>query len=690
MMAAPPERFRCYARSLGLAVAGWVALVSALTSSVAQPRNEAPAVGHAPRYPANRLARETSPYLLLHAHNPVQWYPWGPEALEKAKHEKKLIFLSIGYSSCYWCHVMERESFMDDEIAAYLNEHFVCIKVDREERPDIDEIYMTSLRMYYQLLGARDAGGWPLSMFLTPDARPLGGGTYFPPRSKGQLFDTLQLLGGVAQLPQPRMDGFLDVIGRVQSVWKENAERVETAADQLTGAVRAQLRGRAAPLPMELNQERLTELLAALAEDFDPEHGGFSYSPQNPQLPKFPEPSNLLFLLNQLDRQPRDAQDQSLAAARKMLLTTLDRLAAGGIRDHLGGGFHRYSVDRFWRVPHFEKMLYDNAQLATVYSLAYQRTGEERYRRVVEDLLAFVARELTSKEGAFYSALDAETDAEEGRFYVWRREELAPLAKLPGYDLFAQVYGLKRDPNFEHSYVLEEVTATAEVARQAKLSPSDLTQQLEPVRKRMLELRSQRTRPLLDNKILASWNGMMIRGYADAGRILKNEQYLAAARRAAEFVLKEMRTPDGRLLRTHTAGEAKLNAYLDDYAEVTSGLLALYEATDERPWLDAAADLTQKQIELFWDEAAGGFFYTSADHETLIVRSRGPVDGATPSGNSVAAENLLTLAELLNKPEYRTKAEATIQAFSPIYRAAPQALPRMGVAITRMVQQARP
>ncbi len=685
MLTALPMPRRILAAMLALAFC-WGSLPLATSRApAAEPAAQGQAA-QAHKHPANRLAKETSPYLLLHAHNPVHWYPWSPEALEKARREKKLIFLSIGYSSCYWCHVMERESFMDEEIADYLNEHFVCIKVDREERPDIDEIYMTSLQMYYQLLGARDGGGWPLSMFLTPDARPIGGGTYFPPRSKNQLLDTLQLLGGATQLPQPRMDGFLDVIGRIQAVWKNGPDRVETAAEQLTGVVREQLRSRAAPLPMEVNRERLSELQQAIADDFDPEFGGFNYNPSNPQVAKFPEPSNLLFLLEQ--SRPTEAKapaTDAAKAARKMLLTTLDRMAAGGIRDQLGGGFHRYSTDRYWRVPHFEKMLYDNAQLASVYAEAFALTGNPTYRQVVEELLAFVAKELTDPQGGFYSALDAETEAEEGRFYVWRKDELTPVTKLPGYDLFSQRYGLKRDPNFEHSYVLEEVMPAAEVARQAGISLEELESRTAPVRAKLLELRGTRTRPLLDTKILASWNGMMIRGYADAGRILQNKAYLAAAAKAAEFVLKEMRTEDGRLLRAHTAGEAKLNAYLDDYADVVSGLLALYKATGEGRWLAAAEDLTARQTELFWDDKSGGFFYTSADHETLIVRSRGPVDGATPGGNSVAAENLLMLAEALSKPGYRAKAEATIQAYAPIFRAAPQALPRLGVAMARLV-----
>lgn len=634
-----------------------------------------PAEGGKPKH-TNRLAGETSPYLLLHAHNPVDWYPWGPEALAKAKRENKLIFLSIGYSSCYWCHVMERESFMDEEIAAFLNKHFVCIKVDREERPDIDEIYMMGLQVYHHLIGSAQGGGWPLSMFLTPDGQPLGGGTYFPPRTRQPTLK-LNLLAGVYQMPGGRMDGFLEVIQRVQNAWENNHEQVAAAAEHITDLVRAQLRRRPEPLPLELGEPLLKRIDEALAGDFDPRYGGFSYNPDNDDLAKFPEPSNLLYLLHRA----KTAQGDHAVATRKMLLTTLDHMAAGGIRDHVGGGFHRYSVDRYWRVPHFEKMLYDNGQLASTYAEAFALTGDQRYRRVVDELAGFVLREMTSPQGGFYSALDAETDAQEGKFYIWHREELEPATVMPAYRQFARVYGLDREPNFEGAWVLEQVVPEEEVAKEAGIELATLRGQLSMIRSQLLTLRNQRKRPLLDNKILAAWNGMMIRGLADAGRILKNQEYLDAAAKAADFVLTEMRAEDGRLYRTHTAGEARLNAYLDDYANVVDGLLALYQATGEKRWLEAADALTAKQIELFWDADQGGFFYTSADHEELIVRSRGPVDAAVPSGNSVAALNLLTLARELGKDDYGVKAEATIKAHGPILRQAPQALTRLGIAI---------
>ena len=670
--ARPLQQFRSAATRCGFwLLAATLVAGPALSHISAAP----PAEGGKPKH-TNRLAGETSPYLLLHAHNPVDWYPWGPEALAKAKRENKLIFLSVGYSSCYWCHVMERESFMDDEIAAFLNKHFVCIKVDREERPDIDEIYMMGLQVYHHLIGSSQGGGWPLSMFLTPDGQPLGGGTYFPPRTRQPMLK-LNLLAGVYQMPQARMDGFLEVIARVQSAWENNREQVQAAAEHITDLVRAQLRRRPEPLPLELGEPLLKRVDEALAGDFDPRYGGFSYNPDNDDVAKFPEPSNLLYLL----QRAKAGQGDHAAAARKMLLTTLDRMAAGGIRDHIGGGFHRYSVDRYWRVPHFEKMLYDNGQLASVYAEVFALTGDERYRRVVDELASFVLREMTSPQGGFYSALDAETEAQEGRYYIWHREELEPVTQMPGYRQFARVYGLDRQPNFEGAWVLEQVVPLEQVAKEAGMNAATLRQQLSLISSQLMKLRGERERPLLDTKILAAWNGMMIRGLADAGRILKRQQYLDAAAKAADFVLKSMRTEDGRLYRTHTAGEARLNAYLDDYANVVDGLLALYRATGEKRWLEAADALTAKQIELFWDDEHGGFFYTSADHEELIVRSRGPVDAAVPSGNSVAAINLLTLSRELGNDDYRAKAEATIKAHGPILRQAPQAMTRLAIAV---------
>jgi uncharacterized protein YyaL (SSP411 family) len=616
---------------------------------------------NAPRRPANRLAKETSPYLLLHAHNPVDWRPWGPEALAQAKAEKKLIFLSIGYSSCYWCHVMERESFLDPEIAALLNKHFISIKVDREERPDIDEIYMTALQLYYQVLGSQRGGGWPLSMFLTPDARPIGGGSYFPPRDKN---------GG---------DGFLTVVGRVQQLWEQNPQQVQQSADMLTDYVRQTLVRRRGPAGASPKASALDEVQRALADQFDARHGGFGFSEANERRPKFPEPSNLVFLLDRVQR-TGDAQ------AKAMLLTTLEKMAAGGIRDHLGGGFHRYSTDRFWRVPHFEKMLYDNGQLTSVYAEAWQLTKREHFRQAVDEMLAFVAREMTSPEGAFYSALDAETEAEEGRYYVWEKPELQKLLAPAEFELLADLYSFRGAPNFEERYVLLHSESPAALAEERKLTPAELQQRAQPARAKLLAARQQRKRPLTDTKVLTAWNGLMIRGYADAGRIFGEPRYTQTAAKAAEFVLATLRTSDGRLLRTYAGGQAKLAAYLDDYAFLIDGLIALHRATGEERWLTQADALMADQLRWFWDSQGGGFFYTASDHEELIARSKDPIDKAEPSGNSVSAGNLVYLGVALNKPDYLARAEETIRDAAPLLERAPAALPRMAVSLAALLE----
>jgi uncharacterized protein YyaL (SSP411 family) len=613
----------------------------------------------------NRLAKETSPYLLLHAHNPVDWYPWGAEALEKAKKDGRLIFLSIGYSSCYWCHVMERESFMDEEIAKLMNEHFVCIKVDREERPDIDEIYMTALREYGRLTGSGERGGWPLSMFLTPEARPVAGFTYLPPR---------------ADKKRGFKGGFLDALTLLHKTWTEEPKRVNTTAEAITEAVQRQLRQR--PLLTEKpDGEDIRKLQLALAEDFDAKHGGFGFHEENDRQPKFPEPSNLMFLLGRARKAEAEADR---AAARRMLVKTLDSMAAGGIWDHLGGGFHRYSTDRFWRIPHFEKMLYDNGQLATVYAEAYALTGTAQYQVVTERLLEFVLRELTGPHGAFYAALDAETEADEGAFYVWKTQELRAALGEADFALFAEAYGVGEPPNFEGRHTLLLPRPLAETAARRKLSAEELLARLAPLRQKLLDLRSKRPRPLTDTKVITSWNGLMIRGLADAGRILKNERYLAAASKAADFILVKLRTKDGRLLRTYAGEQAKLNAYLDDYSFLVDGLIALHRATGEKRWLDAASELTDKMIELHGDARDGGFYFTSGDHESLIARSKGPTDGALPSGNSVAADNLVYLGAALKAPKRFEQAEKTIAARGAMLKNFPLAYPRMFAALAAL------
>ncbi|HEY2839544.1 MAG TPA: thioredoxin domain-containing protein [Pirellulales bacterium] len=637
------------------------------TPAASQPAAKATDAKEGAKKPTNRLARETSPYLLLHAHNPVDWYPWGEEALAKAKAEGKLIFLSIGYSSCYWCHVMERESFMDAEVAALLNKHFVCIKVDREERPDIDEIYMKAL----QVMGRR--GGWPLTMILTPEARPIVGGTYFPTRDKP--------IDPPPPADQPqKVTGLITLLKLLRETWDKEPREVRAHGENVAAAVKRALR-RSSLAPDPLPASLLTETLAGIADEYDPEFGGFGFSMADLRRPKFPDPSNLWFLLDAATRAEK-------IPARKMLDLTLDQMARGGICDHLGGGFHRYSTDRFWRIPHFEKMLYDNAQLTSVYSRAYKLTGNAEQRRIVDEMLAFVERELTSPEGAFYAALDAETQASEGDYYVWSAEELKKLLSPEELALVGRVYGVAGKPNFEERYALLLPKPVEELAATEGVTIDAFWKKLASVRKKLLAARSLRERPMTDVKILTAWNGLMIRGLADAGRLLEEPRYTERAAKAADFVLVKLRTPAGRLLRTYTGGEAKLNAYLDDYAFLIDGLLALHEVTGERRWLTVADELMKTQLELFWDDEQGGFFFTSDDHEALIARSKDPVDSALPSGNGVSAQNLVALAAALDREEYLGRAERTVNAFAALLQDSPASAPRLALAC-QGIQEAR-
>ena len=604
----------------------------------------------------NALAKESSPYLLMHAHNPVNWRPWSEETLALAKKEDKPIFLSIGYSSCHWCHVMERESFMDKEIAAFLNEHFICIKVDREERPDVDEIYMRAL-----LLVSKRGGGWPLSMFLMPDGRPLLGGTYFPARDNDR----------------PGHSGFLTLIRKVNGEFKNNRDQAEQLANKVTQATKASLDSRQPLTETEVQTAWTTDTTSNLNYRFDAEFGGFGYSPKNSRLPKFPEPSNLLFLIDTLQQQHLDSPN-----AKQMLLTTCEKMQQGGIYDHLGGGFHRYSVDRFWHIPHFEKMLYDNGQLATIYASAYAMTKRDDFRRTLEGILSFVTRELTSDSGGFYSSLDAESEGEEGKFYRWSVEELKSTLSLVEFDLFAKVYRIDEAPNFEGKYYAPQLKQPiAKHAAAMTISKQQLETKLDLIRKKLFEHRKKRIRPLLDNKILTAWNGLMIRGYADAGRVLENPTYSNIAIKAANDVLAKAVKQDGRVLRTYTDSQAaKLNGYLIDYACLIDGLIAIHRSTGDQQWLDHARRIQDKQIDLFWDKERGGFFNVSDDHETLIARSKQMSDRAMPSGNSVAAGNLIYLSEALQDPSYRDKSQRTILSASAILEDNGSMIPRMLIA----------
>jgi uncharacterized protein len=606
-----------------------------------------------PKGPANRLAKETSPYLLLHAHNPVDWYPWGPEAFAKAKAENKPIFLSIGYSSCYWCHVMERESFMSPEIAKVINANFVAIKVDREERPDVDQVYMTAVQTF------SGSGGWPMSVFMTPDGRPFFGGTYFKP------------------------DDFNGLLKAVVDAWKDQRPAIEKDADNLANAVRKVSAG-----PARLTRVALTRELArggriALADQFDPEFGGFGFDPARPKRPKFPEPVNLLYLLDQHRRDSvRKAETGKSPDSLAMALKTLDAMARGGIRDHLAGGYHRYSTLRDWSVPHFEKMLYDNAQLAEALVLAYETTGDARWKAEADATFAFVARIMTAPDGLFFSSLDAESEGEEGKSYVWTRAEVEKvLGKGEDYALFAHAYALDGEPDLEDGrYVLLMPKVIDDPAVEAKLVP---------LRAKLLAARDRRPSPSLDDKILTSWNAMMITAYVEAARVLKADRYRLAAEKAADSLLATMTGPDGRLLRTSRGGQAKLPAYLEDYAALTHALVRLHAATNNPRRLSQAKALADRMIADFADRKDGGFFYTAGDHEALLARVKDPFDNAVPGANSMAIRALVGLGVASGEARYLDEAGRALGAFGPSLLDRPSGSPLMLLALEEYLD-ARP
>jgi uncharacterized protein YyaL (SSP411 family) len=563
---------------------------------------------------------------------------------------------------------MERESFMDQEIARFLNENFVCIKVDREERPDIDSIYMTSLTIFNQLTRNGRGGGWPLSMFMTSEGKPFFGGTYFPARDGDR----------------PGVPGFLTVARRVAQAWNEKRDLVKRDAERLTELVRNELNGRRDAAAGEIQAAWVEECTRVLAERFDPVYGGFGYAEDEPGRPKFPEASNLIFLLSVAG----DPDSSDREAARNMLHVTLDRMGQGGIYDHIGGGFHRYSVDRFWRIPHFEKMLYDNAQLMSVYAAAAKMYPEKpEYRQVCDEIFRFLQREMTAGQGAFYAALDAESEGEEGRFYRWEKADLQETLGEVDFPVYAAVYGIDADPNFEERYYVPQLNRTwPEVAAEFDLTVGELQQRLRSLNDRLLAVREQRARPLRDEKILTSWNGLMIRGLADAGRLLDKPEYVAAAARAADFLWTHSYV-EGRLQRTYTAGQARLNGYLDDYAFFIDGLLGLHEATGDRQWLTRAAELQERQDEWFRDEQAGGYFFTSADHESLLARAKNPTDGALPSGNSVSLANLMYLGKALDREDYRQWVEKSLQGSSSLLADYPAIAPRLLVPVREVADR---
>lgn len=559
----------------------------------------------------NHLIHETSPYLLQHAENPVDWYPWGEEAFEKARRENKPVLLSIGYSACHWCHVMAHESFEDEQIAQLMNENFVNIKVDREERPDLDQIYMNAVQMMTH------HGGWPMTMFLTPDAVPFYGGTYFPPEDRYNMPGFPRVLIGVAEAYRDRQD-----------------EIRETGTSLVNELNRLSATG-GSDFPIE--PELLDAAYAGIIRNYDSINGGFGGAP------KFPPAMTLEFLLRTHARTGnRDALDMVSHTCRKM--------ANGGMYDQLGGGFHRYSTDARWLVPHFEKMLYDNALLSRLYLHYFQISEEPFARETVEGILDYVLREMTHAEGGFYSTQDADSEGHEGKFFVWSMHEIRDALGESDARIFCEYYNITDSGNFEGKNI-PNVTRAAEPDAHASLEES---------KRKLFELREQRIKPDRDEKVLTAWNGLMMASFAEAGVVLNRTDYTNAARRNAEFVLSSLRR-DGALLRTWKDGVAKFNAYLEDYAFLIEGLVTLFETTGESRWLNEALTLTERMNEEFWDVEGGGFFFTGKSHENLIVRSKDYFDNATPSGNSVASLVLLRLATLTDNDSYRNLAIAVLR-----------------------------
>ena len=576
---------------------------------------------------SNRLAQETSPYLLEHANNPVDWYPWGPEALARARRENKPILLSIGYSACHWCHVMARESFEDSEIAALINRDFVAIKVDREERPDLDQVYMRAVQ------AMTGSGGWPMTAFLLPDATPFFAGTYFPPSDR---------FG---------MPSFRRVLAAVTDAFSNRMGEVEATATQ----VREYLQRPAVPLAAgSLTPALLDEAYTRLARDHDPTHGGFGSAP------KFPQPMLVDFLL----RSHRRTGDPSVLA---MAQQTLQAMAAGGMYDQLGGGFHRYSVDERWLVPHFEKMLYDNALLPRAYLDAWQLTGDAGFRRVVEDTLAFVQRELLSPDGGFYSSLDADSEGEEGRFYVWTPHELELALGVDDATAVARAFDVSDAGNFDGRNILHPMTPDASAV-------------LAGARERLLAARAGRVRPHRDEKVIAGWNGLMLRAFAEAGRVLDRPDLLSIAEANARFLLSRMRSGE-RMRRSYKDGRATLAGYLEDQAAVADGLLSLYEATFETRWLDEVRRLMRETLAAFWDAPRGAFFDTAADQEQLVVRPQDVTDNAIPSGTSMAVDVLLRGGRLLGEDSWIAIARSSLERLAPTAAKAPLAFGRLLAAL---------
>ena len=565
----------------------------------------------------NHLIHESSPYLLQHAHNPVNWYPWGKEALDKARNENKLIIVSIGYAACHWCHVMEHESFEDEEVAKFMNENFVAIKVDREERPDIDQVYMNAVQL---LTGS---GGWPLNCITLPDGRPIYGGTYFP---KTQ---------------------WIDMLMKVSEFVKQNPEKAEQQAKSLTEGVQSSELIFANTEKATFTIDELNSVFDIWKNNIDYTHGGHN------RAPKFPLPVGYQFLLhyNYLTQN---------TDALKAVTTTLDKMADGGIYDQIGGGFSRYSTDAYWKVPHFEKMLYDNAQLVSLYSAAYQKTKEPKYQIIVAETLEFIQRELTSNEGGFYSSLDADSEGEEGKFYVWTETELQSMLGKNA-DLIIDYYNVKEKGNWENgNNILHKSASDKKIANRNKITESELANRVLKAKKTILKERSKRIRPGLDDKILTSWNALMLKAYIDAYRVFDSKNYLNIALKNAEFINTKFKSTDSRLYRNYKNGKASINAFLDDYAFTIEAFISLYQAAFDEQWLMEARKLTDYTLAHFYDNSSGMFFYTSDKDPTLIARKMEVTDNVIPSSNSQMAKNLYVLGQYFYNDDYIQKSKTML------------------------------
>lgn len=586
----------------------------------------------------NLLIHEKSPYLLQHAHNPVNWYPWGDEAFERAKNEDKPIFLSIGYSTCHWCHVMEKESFENEEIAALMNEHFISIKVDREERPDVDEVYMTAVQ------AMRLGGGWPLSVFLTPLGKPFYGGTYFPPDDRSGR------------------PGFKRILLSIRDSWKNQRSEIENSGTQVVEILEEHWN-----LPEgkgEVDEGIEDKAFQDLSKQFDENYGGFGPAP------KFPHSMTLSFLMRYYRKTGKER-------ALEMVEKSLEGMAEGGMYDHIGGGFHRYSTDNKWLVPHFEKMLYDNALLARTYLEAYQVTHREDYSKTAREILEYVLRDMSHPEGGFYSAEDADSEGEEGLFYVFRPEEIKEVLGEKEGRLFSDYYGVTPEGNFEGGRSILHIRRDLQgLSREAGIPVEELNGILERGREKLLEVRSKRIRPHLDDKILTSWNGLMISSMTYAYQILGEPRYLKASESGAKFILKKL-VMKGRLHRSFRDGVAKIPGFLTDYAFFTMALIDLYETTFDATYLEEAIRLQSETIRLFQDKEGGGFFDTGIDGEALIAKSKEVYDGAIPSGNSIVILNLLRIGELTGNVDIKVLVRKTLNSFSPLIRKNPSVHPQL-------------